>query len=149
MNMEARLGDFFAEYAARFNRSLTDSPVIDVEATAGAFAGCFLEVSPLGANCGKNDEQFREMIPHGFEFYRSIGTKSMAIESVALTELTRDHWMARVAWNSFYVKKDGSGIRIDFEVIYFLQTLGGQPKIFAYITGDEAKVLKEHGLIPG
>ena len=31
----------------------------------------------------------------------------------------------------------------------FNRTLGANPEIFGYITGDESKVLKEHGLIPG
>lgn len=48
-----------------------------------------------------------------------------------------------------YTKPDGSEVTIPFDVIYLLQLLGGQPKIFAYITGDAMGVLREHGLLPG
>jgi hypothetical protein len=39
-----------------------------------------------------------------------------------------------------------TGNRIEFEVTYFLHFQDGDPKIFAYITGDEERVLREHGL---
>jgi hypothetical protein len=57
---------FFADYEARFNRALGDPPHFDVEGTAGAFSDCFIEVGPHGVTCGKNDEQFRAVIPRGF-----------------------------------------------------------------------------------
>jgi hypothetical protein len=69
MDPDARLNqmeDFFAAYAAGFNRALADVPEIDVEATAGAFADCFIAANPNGVSCGKNDEQFRAQIPEGF-----------------------------------------------------------------------------------
>ena len=69
---------FFEEYAARTNRALGEQPEVDVEATAAAFADCFVEASPVGVNCGGNNGKFREQIPKGFEFYRSIGTRSMS-----------------------------------------------------------------------
>jgi hypothetical protein len=57
--------------------------------------------------------------------------------------------MVKVHWDSLYVKKNGEGVQIEFTVIYLVQTIGGSPKIFGDITGDEQKVLKEHGLMPG
>jgi hypothetical protein len=56
--------------------------------------------------------------------------------------------MVKVHWFSEYLRKDGEKIPIDFEVIYFLQKLEEAPKIFAFIGGDEEKVLKENGLLP-
>jgi len=38
--------------------------------------------------------------------------------------------------------------RGEFDVIYLVQTLGETPRIFAYITGDEEKALREKGLFP-
>jgi uncharacterized ParB-like nuclease family protein len=34
------------------------------------------------------------------------------------------------------------------DVIYFVQALDGQPKIFAFIAGDEQKVYEEKGIVP-
>lgn len=152
MDPDARLSmveDFFAAYAAGFNRALADTPEIDVEATAGAFADCFIAADPNGVACGKNDEQFRAQIPAGFAFYRSIGTKSMKVASLEVTPLDDYHLMVNVHWVSVYLKLDGGEERIDFDNIYFVQTIGEKPRIFGYITGDEQKLLRERGLIPG
>jgi hypothetical protein len=143
-----QIRQFFNEYAARFNRALQDPPVEDVEASAGAFADCFIGASPAGVRCGNNDEQFRTVIPQGNAFYRSIGTRSMQITRLEITPLDDIHAMARVYWDSHYSKKTGEDVQIQFEVIYLLQILAGRPKVFGYITGDEQKLLKEHGLLP-
>jgi hypothetical protein len=39
-----------------------------------------------------------------------------------------------------------TSVVIDFDTFYFVQRIKNL-KIFAYITGDEQKVLKEHGLV--
>jgi hypothetical protein len=122
-------------------------PSVNVEATAAAFADCVLAANPVGVNCGRNDEEFRKQIPKGFEFYRSIGTKSMTIKSLTTTSLDDYHSMIKVHWEAFYWKLDGHEDLIDFDVIYLVQMIDETPKIFAYITGDEQKVLRERGLI--
>ena len=140
--------DFFAVYAREFNNALADPPEIDVEATAGAFADCFVGANPHGVFCGKNDEQFRAQIPLGFASYRSIGTKSMNVASLEVTDLDDYHLMVKVHWVSMYTKLDGSDERIDFDNIYFVQIIEEKPRIFGYVTGDEQKLLRERGLIP-
>lgn len=144
---EEIIRDFFANYAERMNNALGDPPEIDAEATAAAFAGCFVEASPAGINCGKNDEAFLEQIPKGYEHYRNVGTRSMNITSLEITPLDELHALAKVHWDSRYVRKDGKEIRIEFDVFYFVQMKDDTPKIFAYVTGDEQKVMKEHGLV--
>lgn len=52
----------------------------------------------------------------------------------------------KVPWTAKYVKKDGTAVRIDSTNVYLLQLRAEGPRIFAWITGDEQKVLKEHGL---
>jgi hypothetical protein len=145
--VDQKLKEFFREYEARFNKAMAGA--IDTEATANAFASCFIGANPLGVNCGKNDDQFRLMIPQGYEFYRNIGTKSMKIISLEITSLDNYHSMAKVHWQAIYNKKDKSKESIEFDVIYFVQTINDQLKIFAYITGDEQGVLRERGLISG
>lgn len=147
-NYTPLLKKFFSEYEERMNKALTDSPEVDVEATANAFADCFIEASPKGVMCGKNDEQFRIQIPKGLEFYRAIGTKAMKIIDLDIHSLDDFHAMVKVYWRAEYKKKDNTKKVIDFDVIYLLQILHSAPKIFAYITGDEEKVLQDKGLIP-
>jgi hypothetical protein len=147
--VDQQIQEFFDAYAGRFNKALGDNFQDDIEGTTSAFADCFIEASPVGISCGKNDENFRAQIPKGNAYYRSIGTQSMNVKSIDVTPLDDYHAQAKVYWQSRYQKKDGSNVTIDFEVIYMLQILNGPPKIFAYITGDEQKVLQEHGLISG
>jgi hypothetical protein len=144
-----QLQDFFAEYERRFTRSLAEGGEVDIDGTARAFTDCFIEANPNGVSCSKNDAEFRAAIPKGYDFYRSIGTQSMNIANLTITPLDDFHAMAKVHWDATYRKKDGSRDRIDFDVIYFLQLIGGKPKVFAYITGDEQQIYQEHGLIPG
>jgi len=136
---------FFDEYAARFNRSLAGEPV-DSKEVASSFADHFVEASPAGVNGGKNGMLFRWIIPSGFAHYRKLGTTSMQVESVEVESLDPMHAMAKVHWDSRYTKQDGAHDRIEFDVTYLLHFEGAKPKIFAYITGDEDKMLREHGL---
>jgi hypothetical protein len=148
VTVNQRIEEFFERYEARLSGALAETPEVNVEATAAAFTACFIEANPNGVLCGQNDDMFRAQIPKGFEFYRNIGTQSMKILSLDVTPLDHFHSMAKVHWEARYLKKGGSRDVIDFDVIYFLQTLGEDPKIFAYITGDEQKILRERGLIP-
>lgn len=143
--MESSIYDFFAAYEQRFNTALQGET--DVEGTAGAFAPFFVEASPAGIHGGSNDSEFRKKIPQGMEFYRSIGTYSMEILSQDVTQLDNLHFMVKIHWKATYRNKDNSDLAIEFDVIYFLQLKEGALKIFAYITGDEDKVMREHGLI--
>lgn len=144
-NIEKKLEDFFRKYEARFNESLVGT--IDIEETANSFTDCFIGANPFGVLCGKNDDQFRAVITQGYEFYKSIGTKSMIIDSVKVSSLDEYHSIVKVHWRSFYNKKDGKEELIEFDVIYFVQMIDEKPKIFAYITGDEQGILREKGLI--
>ena len=138
--------EFFSNYEAHFNKALSNEH-ITTEEMAQFFEDCFIESSPVGVICGKNDEQFRTAIPQGYAFYRSIGISSMDILSKEITVLDSYHAMVKVHWNSGFVKKDRSMGNTEFDVIYFLQTKEEHLKIFAYVTGDEQAALKENGLI--
>lgn len=140
--MMNKLQTFFAAYEQRFNDVLGGTAT-DVEATAGAFADYFVESSPRGVMGGKNDEKFREMIPKGNEFYKSIGTLSMKIDSLDITQLDELHAVVKAHWKAGYK----NNINIEFDVFYMVTLASGEPKIFAYVTGDEQKVLQEYGLI--
>lgn len=145
--MKELINRFFDEYAARFNKALKgEAP--DVEGTVNSFAPCFVEASPAGIICSKNDDRFKDAIPKGYEYYRSIGTVSMKIGSKAITELDEYHAMVKVHWQTLYQKKEGNREEIGFDVHYFVQVMHDAVKIFSYITGDEQKLLQEKGLVP-
>ncbi len=145
--MKELISRFFDDYASRFNKALKGE-MPDVEETVNSFASCFVEASPAGIICSKNDERFRDAIPKGYEYYRSIGTVSMKIGSKAITELDEYHAMVKVHWQTLYQKKEGNREEIGFDVHYFVQVINGTVKIFSYITGDEQKLLQEKGLVP-
>ena len=136
---------FFQEYEKRFADGISGK--IDVNATVESFAPVFLEAHPHGISCNKNDEKFRANVPKGYDFYRNIGTTKMRIDFLDITPLDDFHYMAKVYWKAYYIRKDKSLAHIDFSVIYMLQMVQDQPKIFTYITGDEQKVLRDNGLI--
>lgn len=112
---------FFSQYEDRFAEALAGNA--NTEATAGAFARCFVEANRFGVTCGKNDEQFHHAIPQGFEFYKSIGTKTMKIVSIHTTVLDDFHCMSKVGWEAFFETNDGRKVDMQFEIIYFLQTI--------------------------
>jgi len=139
-----KIEKFFEDYQTRFADGLAGQP--DVDAIAGVFADFFVEASPVGVSGGKNDEGFKQAIPKGYDFYRSIGTTEMKINQLSIRDLDDFHYEAEAYWEAIY-DKNGESQSIEFNVIYYLQHLNDRLKIFAYITGDEQKVLKEHGLI--
>lgn len=146
-NRNETINDFFDAYAQRFNDALQGKEP-DIEGTVAAFASSFVEASPAGIIAGANDENFRKAVPEGFAFYRSIGTVSMDIASREITMIDQYHRMVKIHWLARYRKKDGGEELIGFDVHYFVQILKDRIKIFAYVTGDEQKVLRERGLIP-
>lgn len=140
-----RVKAFFARYADRFNRSL-EGESVDPKDVADSFASHFVGATPAGVSGGKNGLLFRWMIPRGFAHYKNIGTRSMDITDLALEAIDPQHALAKVRWDSRYTKGDGSDDRIEFEVTYLLHFEEGDPKIFAYISGDEERILREHGV---
>lgn len=145
MDNETRVRAFFDAYARRFNDALAGKAV-DTRGVTDAFADYFVEASPAGVRGGRNGLLFRLRIPFGFRHYRKLGTKAMRILKIEVTALDDLHLTARVHWDSRYVRKDGSPVHIEFDNLYFVQMQHGEPRIFAYVTGDEALLLKQHGL---
>lgn len=138
--------EFFNAYESHFNEGLTNDTEISKKITE-SFATCFVESSPAGVICGKNDSGFPEKIRQGFSFYKNIGSTGMNIISKDITLLDDFHALAKIYWRYTY-QKDNTPGTIDFNTFYVLNIFDGEVKIFAYMTGDELKALKEKGLIP-
>ena len=140
---EALIRSFFAAYAQRMNDGLADPSKIDVKETREAFARYFVGADPNGVAGGRNGLLFRLMIPRGIKHYRKIGTLAMDVADVRVIDLDDHHAMTHVDWVARYK----GGKDIPFTNIYLLQIRDGEPKVFAWITGDEQQVLRDNGLI--
>jgi hypothetical protein len=145
METKQQLRTFFAAYEKRFNDFLAGEK-LDSEGTINSFAPFFVEASPVGIVGGANDKNFKSNIEKGYKQYKNIGTRRMVIQSIDIQIIDDLHAMVKIHWLSEY-EKNRELISIAFDVIYFVQTVDGDSKIFAYITGDEQKALKEAGLI--
>jgi hypothetical protein len=137
---------FFERYQQMFMKGLHDrAGTVDV---AWPYATAFIAASPSGVNVGQNDETLDAVMRQGFEYYRQLGTKDMRLRGVVVVPIDDLHCLARVGWTAVYDRDPQQDVAIDFEVTYLLQLLDGTPRVFGWITGDEAAALQEHGIIP-
>lgn len=143
--MEASVRKFFERYESIFNRSLGGD--MDKDEVAALYASEFIAASPAGVRTGKNDEQLKQVMAQGYARYRAIGTKEMRIRNVRLSPIDDHHCVAHVAWTATYARKDRPDVAIDFDVHYFVQKLGGEPKVFGWVSGDEQALLRKHGIV--
>jgi hypothetical protein len=146
-NIKKNIEEFFGAYETHFNLAVSGMQADINGVIRKSFADCFVESSPLGVICGKNDDEFLNRIQEGFNFYRNIGSKGMKIRSKDVTVLDDFHAITKVQWRYSYLKDNVSGA-IDFDVFYLLRIVNHEVKIFGYISGDEQKALRERGLIP-
>ena len=145
--MTAAVESFFQGYIDAFNRSLGDE--VDVEGIRAHFSDCFVGAGPDGVKCGENNDDFADTLRQGYAFYRSIGTRAMAVRSVTTTPIDETHQMAKVAYRAAYEKPTGEIVDIDFAVTYFLASPNETRPftIFGFVAGDEMALYRRHGLL--
>ena len=143
--MEKSVNELFERYQEFFRKALKDK--VDMEQVASSYASAFIAASPAGVSVGQNDEQLKQTMQQGFEYYRQIGTKDMRLRNVRIAPIDERHCLAHVAWTATYDRGNDPDVSIDFEVHYFVQQLKGTPKIFGWVSDDEQAVLKQHGVI--
>jgi hypothetical protein len=138
---------FFVLYGRRSSDALGDPPVEDIDGIVSSFAPYVVGSNPKGVMGGPASD-LRTIIPQGFAQYRRVGGKAMRVTRVKATELDNLHVQARVDWEFDYERpSDGRKGTITFQNIYFLSFAMGSPKVFASITPDEQRAMKDHGLI--
>lgn len=142
--METSVRKFFERYAGFFNQALASN--IDQDELAALYAPEFIAASPSGVMSGRNDDQLKRTLAHGYAHYREIGTKAMRIRDIRVTPIDDHHCVAHVAWAATYARKGQPDVSIDFEVHYLMQKLDGEPKVFGWVAGDEQELLKKHGI---
>jgi hypothetical protein len=143
--MDEKIRKFFERYEKTFNKSLAGRE--DLNETAALYATEFVAASPAGVMAGKNDDQLKKVMAEGYQRYRAMGTKEMRIRNIRVSPIDEHHCLAHVAWTATYARKDQEDIAIDFDVHYFVRDLGGDPKVFGWVSGDEQASLREHGII--
>ncbi|TIQ54097.1 MAG: nuclear transport factor 2 family protein [Mesorhizobium sp.] len=141
--MEAQVRKLFERYEQLFRKSLAGDA--DMDEVTSVYASAFIAASPAGAMVGKNDDELKQVMEQGYAHYRAIGTKEMRIRDVRISPIDEHHCVA-VAWTSIYARRDRPDVTIDFDVHYLVQKLGGEPKIFGWVSGDEQEVLRKHGI---
>lgn len=145
--MEARARALFEDYSRRSNAALQDPEHADIDALAGVFAGHFVGASPLGVMGRAKDDAFATILRQGFGNYRAMGGTRFEIVAIEVEVLDGFHAMVRADWEFDYVRPgDGATGIIAFRNLYFVSFAGGEPRIFAWITPDEAQAMKDHGL---
>ncbi len=128
----------FAEYEKAFN-------ALDVEKQVPFFAEHFISAGPRGSIAQGRDE-FAKMANKAVEFYRSVGQTSAKILSMDEIPISNEYFMVRIHWGMTF-KKTGNRL-IEFDVTYFIQKIGSEPKIIMFIAHqDEEKAMKELGLL--
>ncbi len=128
----------FAEYEKAFN-------VLDVEKQVTFFAEHFISAGPRG-NIAQGRDEFAKMASKAAEFYRSVGQTSAKILSQEEIPISNEYSMVRIHWGVTF-KKTGNRL-IEFDVTYFIQKTGPEPKIIMFIAHqDEEKAMKELGLL--
>lgn len=143
--MKTSIRQFFARYEAFFRQSLAGD--VDPDELAALYAAEFIAASPAGVRTGKNDEQLQQVMAQGYAGYRAIGTKDMRVRTIRISPIDAHHCLAHVGWTATYARKDQTDVAIDFDVHYLMQALGGAPKVFGWVAGDEQALLKQRGIV--
>jgi len=137
---------FFRNYIDVFNRSMTGG--VDADAIQASYAEYFVSAGAGGVVRGAaNDEKYAEVLRQGAGFYEAIGLQGMTLLKVEATPIDAGHDMVRPYFRADYRKKDGETLSIEFDVVYVLQRREGGPKIFAFVSGDEMGLYRQHGLV--
>lgn len=89
-----------------------------------------------------NSLDVEKQVPLFAEHFISAGPKG----SIALGRISNEYSMIKVHWGVTFMK---TGNRlIEFDVTYFVQKTGSEPKIIMFITHqDEEKSMKDLGLL--
>jgi hypothetical protein len=124
----------FAQYEKAFN-------TLDVEKQVPLFAEHFISAGPRGSIALGRDE-FARMADEAAKFYKSVGQTSAKILWMDETAISSEYSMVKVHWGATF-GKTGNKL-IEFDVTYFIQKTGPEPKIIMFIAHqDEERAMKE------
>ena len=113
---------------------------------AGLFAANVVGSSPQGVVAAQA-AQLPYILEDAQVEYRKVGGRRFIVRDVRVMEIDDVHVQCAVDWNFGYVNAAGQGGDVDFTNLYYLTFASGSPKIFAFITPDEGRTMREHGLV--
>jgi len=142
--MQQDIEQLFERYQQCFVQGLRGEA--DPETVAGFFAEHFITAWPGGVMTGNNDEQLRGVMGKGFEHYRAMGMRDMAVDHVAVHQIDPMHGVASVAWASTFERPGEAPRVVRFSVHYLVQLREGDARIFGWIAGDEEAELRAQGI---
>jgi hypothetical protein len=129
----------FAEYEKAFD-------ALDLSKSAGFFADTFISAGPRGI-IAQSKAEFLRLAHQAADFYKRVGQTSARILSMDETPISNEYSMVKVHWGVTF-RKTGDKM-IEFDVTYFVQKTGSEPKIIMFIAHqDEQKAMQERGLMP-
>jgi hypothetical protein len=129
----------FVEYEKAFD-------ALDFSKSAEFFADSFISAGPRGV-IAQSKAEFLKLAHQAADFYRSVGQTSARILSMDETSISNEYSMVKVHWGVTF-RKTGDKM-IEFDVTYFVQKTGNEPKIIMFIAHqDEQKAMQELGLMP-
>jgi hypothetical protein len=129
----------FADYEKAF-------AALDLSTSAGFFADTFISAGPRGV-IAQSKVEFLKLAHQAADFYKSLGQTSARILSTDETPISNEYSMVKVHWGVTF-RKTGDKM-IEFDVTYFVQNTGNEPKIIMFIAHqDEQKAMQELGLMP-
>ena len=135
--------ELFGRYERVFNDGLAGK--VDLADIAALYADAFVGASPAGVVAGRNDDQLLKVSQEGFRHYRATGAQRMEVRHVQVTAIDAFHGLARVDWRATY-EVQGMRKPIDFTNTYLVRAKDDEARVFGWITGDEAALLREHGI---
>ncbi|MGD9740213.1 MAG: DUF4440 domain-containing protein [Bauldia sp.] len=135
--MDQATRNLFRVYEAAFN-------TLDIERQVDFFADTFISAGPKGTIAQSRDE-FMAMSHQAAEGYRSVGQTGAKILAMEETPISDHYSMVKVHWGVTFAKLGDKPV--EFDVTYFLQKTGPEPKIIMFIAHqDEDEAMKELGI---
>src|SRR5688572_16736826 len=141
--IEASVSQVFERYERVFNQALGGDT--DVREAAALDASCLISATPPGVMTGRTNEQLKQVMAQGYTAQRAIGTKEVSIRDGRSSPIDEHNCVAHVEWTATYARKEPPNVATAFDVPYFVRTIQGKSKVFAWVSGDEQALLREHG----
>jgi hypothetical protein len=136
--IDPAIRNLFTAYEAAFS-------ALDMRKSAEFFADTFISAGPRGSITSSKAE-FLKLADQAAAYYRSVGQTSAKIFSLEENPITNEYSMVKVHWGVTF-KKTGDLV-IEFDVTYFVQKTGPEPRIIMFIAHqDEQKAMEELGLL--
>lgn len=134
----------FRRYVDAMNAALDDA---DTSGTIQSFyAETSLALSLDGRLQAATNAELGLILSQMQDLYRKSSMQAMTLGRVEATALEENHDRVVVHYIADYLAR-GATVPVPFSVTYLCQRRGEDAKIFAFIAGDEAALLRQYGVL--